>query len=54
MALCNDNCILIMDDTNMDNLSILWNYHSMKYNLRDCPFNIFHTFAHSIRQYKKQ
>lgn len=54
IALCNDNCILIMDDTDMDNINILWNYHSMKYNLSACPFNIFNTFRHSIKQYKKQ
>jgi hypothetical protein len=54
MALCNDNCILIMDDTDTDTLNILWNHYSMIYKLSDCPFNIFNTFRHSIKQYKKQ
>jgi hypothetical protein len=53
IALCNDNCILIMDDTDMDDLNILWSKYSEEYNLSECPFNIFNTFKHSIKQYVK-
>jgi len=53
IALCNDNCILIMDDTDMDDLNSLWNSYIIKYNLRAYPFNIVNTFRHSIKQYVK-
>ena len=53
IALCNDNCILIMDDTDMDNLNILWNKYCKQYNLLEYQYPLFDTFKHSIKQYVK-
>lgn len=51
IVVCNDNCILIMDDTDICDLTTLWNYYSLKYKLSNYPYNLFNTFRHSVKQY---
>ena len=54
IALSNDNCILIMDDTDMIDLHILWNKYCKQYNLLEYQYPLFDTFRHSIKRYTKK
>uniref|UniRef100_A0A6C0IA90 Methyltransferase n=1 Tax=viral metagenome TaxID=1070528 RepID=A0A6C0IA90_9ZZZZ len=53
IRLCNNNCVLIMDDTDMFELNTLWNHYIFTYNLTDYPYDLVDTFKHSIKQYVK-
>ena len=51
LKLVNNNCIIIMDDTELDYLQNIWNSYVTKYNLQNVNFDIFETKYHSIKQY---
>jgi predicted O-methyltransferase YrrM len=51
IRLSNEDCILIMDDVNSENLKNVWNDCINTYNLKDVNFNLLPCKFHSIKQY---
>jgi predicted O-methyltransferase YrrM len=54
IRLSNDDCILIMDDVNCENLKNVWNDCINTYNLKDVNFNLLPCKFHSIKQYNSK
>jgi len=51
LKLANENCLLIMDDTDFEQLGKLWNENCAFYNLKDVDFKIYPTNVHSIKRF---
>ena len=51
LSLINNNGIMIMDDIDLNDLSILWNKYVINYNLIDVDFEINNCKFHSIKKY---